>query len=91
MKGKLEKKQKLIDTLTGAMRTRAARRQREAAAIEKANKTANILVEEGKTLKQSQTAAIRKAGETANKLMEIGENLKQAPQKKRTRPAKIQI
>ena len=41
---------KAINTFTDAIRTRAARRQMEAAAIENANRTADELTDIGKTL-----------------------------------------
>ena len=56
----------------------------EAAAIEKATKTANKLTEKGSDLKVLHTAA----NKTGNKLTEIGEKLKQSPKNKRGRPAK---
>ncbi len=63
--------------MADAIRTRSARRQMEAAAIEKANKTAD-------KLKPLYIAA----NKTGHKLTEIGEKLKQSPKNKRGRPPK---
>ena len=80
----VEKKQKAINTVVGAMRTRAAQRKMEEAAIEKATKTANKLTEIGAHVKVLHTAA----NKTGIKLTEIGEKLKQAPKNKREGPQK---
>jgi hydroxypyruvate isomerase len=58
-KQKRNVEKKAINTLTGAIRTRAARRQMEAAAIENANRTADKVTDTGKTLKPFYIAAIR--------------------------------
>ena len=81
---KKDVEKKAMNTLTDAIRTRAARRQMGAAAIEKANRTADKLTDIGKTLKPLYIAA----NKTGNKLTEIGERLKQSPKNNRGRPPK---
>ena len=70
--------------MADAIRTRSARRQMEAAAIGKANKTADKLTDIGNSLKPLYIAA----NKTGHKLTEIGEKLKQSPKNKRGRPPK---
>ena len=81
---KKDVEKKAINTIADAVKARIARRQMEAAAIEKATKTANKLTEIGAHVKVLHTAA----NKTGNKLTEIGEKLKQSPTNKRGRPAK---
>ena len=81
---KKDVEKKAINTIADAVKARIARRQMEAAAIEKATKTANKLTEIGAHVKVLHTAA----NKTGNKLTEIGEKLKQSPKNKRGRPAK---
>ena len=57
LKNNVEKKQKAINTIADAVKARAARRQMEAAAIEKATKTANKLTGIDAHVKTLQTAA----------------------------------
>ena len=84
LKNNVEKKQKAINTIADAVKARAARRQMEAAAIEKATKTAYKLTGIDAHVKTLHTAA----NKTGNKLTEIGEKLKQSPKNKPGRPPK---
>ena len=81
---KKDVEKKAINTIADAVKARVARRQMEAAAIEKATKTANKLTEKGLDLKVLHAAA----NKTGNKLTQIEEKLKQPPKNKLGRPAK---